>query len=201
VEIIAKTVIVRRGTRKETEMVQVTATETGIVAMAKDTAKEAVTAEMTDAIATGIVDQGITTRSIRDAKTTAAESTGNAMMNMAEEIAKIQEGAGVEEEGTQVHLREGPQRQRDAFPYLNASAKHRAGMFMHQATNSIRPCKLSKLVYSTFLVRIERKSLLFLELRVSLPPSLYKRLAWASVVTQTCLANLGACTLAASLRK
>ncbi len=98
-EVIAKTVIVRRGTRKETGAVQVTATETGIVAMAKDMATEVATAEMTDAIVTGIVDQEITTRSIRDAKTTAAESTGNVMMNMAEEIAKIQEGAGVEEEG------------------------------------------------------------------------------------------------------
>lgn len=129
-------------------MVQVTATETGIVTVAKDTATEVVTAEMTDAIATGIADQGITKKSIQDVKMTAAEITGNVMMNMAEEIAKIQEGAGAEEEETQLLPREGHQRQRDAFPYLNASAKHQAGMFMHQVTNSIRPCRLSKPVSS-----------------------------------------------------
>lgn len=151
-EIIAKTVIARRGTKTETEMVRVSATTTGIVTVAKGTATEAATEETTDAIATGIVDQGIKIlRSIQDAKTTADANSGNVTMNMAEEIARIRGGDVVAEEQGRLHPREGLQRLRDAYPYLNASVKHLAGTFMHPVMSSILPCKLSKLVRQTWL--------------------------------------------------
>ena len=150
-EIIATTVIARRGTKIETEMVRVSATTTGIVTVAKGTATEAVTEEMTDVIATGIADQGIKIlRSIQGAKTTADANSGNVMMNMAEEIARIRGDVVVEEQG-RLHPREGLQHLRDAYPYLNANVKHRAGTFMHPVMSSIQPCKLSKLVRQTCL--------------------------------------------------
>lgn len=150
-EIIATTVIARRGTKKETGMVRVSVTTTGIVTVAKGTAIEVATEEMTDAIATGIVDQGIKIlRSTQDAKTTADANTGNVMMNMAEEIARIPGDVVVEEQG-RLHPREGLRHLRDVYPYLSASVKHQGGTFMHPVMSSILPCKLSKLVRHTWL--------------------------------------------------
>ena len=136
----AKTAIAPRG---KTETVQAIATATEIVTAEKGTTIEAIE-EMTGATATGTVDQGTTKQmTIQDVKMTAVGTSG-ATMTTVEEVVKIQEDVDAEEEEMRARLKEGPQRQKDAYLCLNANARRQAGTSMHLAMSSTQQCKLSK---------------------------------------------------------